>query len=133
MHGMDNYYVSKLLPLMANAQLQVVANPLINITLQGRHDTHPKRRGMTHMPELLAHSVNVAFGQDCAMDFWNSLGSGDMLEIVHMGLNVGQMTSQAAMRKCFEMATTNAAKVMQLEGYSRDVGCNDFGKSASST
>ncbi|MBA4342006.1 MAG: cytosine deaminase, partial [Methylibium sp.] len=36
MHSMDNYYVSKLIPLMAEAQLQVVANPLINITLQGR-------------------------------------------------------------------------------------------------
>ena len=33
MHSMDNYYVSKLLPLMHEAQLGVVANPLINITL----------------------------------------------------------------------------------------------------
>ena len=127
MHSMDNYYVSKLLPLMAEAQLHVVANPLINITLQGRHDTYPKRRGMTRVPELMAQGVNVAFGQDCAMDPWYSLGSGDMLEVAHMGLHVGQMTSQAAMRQCFEMVTTNAAKVMQLEGYGLDVGCNaDF-------
>ncbi len=127
MHSMDNYYVSKLLPLMAEAQLNVVANPLINITLQGRHDTYPKRRGMTRVPELLAHGVNVAFGQDCAMDPWYSLGSGDMLEVAHMGLHVGQMTSQAAMRQCFEMVTTNAAKVMRLEGYGLEVGCNaDF-------
>ena len=127
MHSMDNYYVSKLLALMAEAQLHVVANPLINITLQGRHDTYPKRRGMTRVPELLAHGCNVAFGQDCAMDPWYSLGSGDMLEVAHMGLHVGQMTSQAAMRQCFDMVTTNAAKVMHLEGYGLDVGCNaDF-------
>ncbi|MFX5918442.1 amidohydrolase family protein, partial [Acinetobacter baumannii] len=54
MHSMDNYYVSKLIPLMAEADLGVVANPLINITLQGRHDTYPKRRGMTRVPELMA-------------------------------------------------------------------------------
>ena len=127
MHSMDNYYVSKLLALMAEAQLHVVANPLINITLQGRHDTYPRRRGMTRVPELLAHGVNVAFGQDCAMDPWYSLGSGDMLEVAHMGLHVGQMTSQAAMRQCFDMVTTNAAKVMHLEGYGLDVGCHaDF-------
>ena len=127
MHSMDNYYVSKLLSLMAEAELHVVANPLINITLQGRHDTYPKRRGMTRVPELMAQGVNVAFGQDCAMDPWYSLGSGDMLEVAHMGLHVGQMTSQAAMRHCFEMVTTNAAKVMRLEGYGLDVGCNaDF-------
>jgi cytosine/creatinine deaminase len=127
MHSMDNYYVSKLLPLMAEAQLHVVANPLINITLQGRHDTYPKRRGMTRVPELLAQGVNVAFGQDCAMDPWYSLGSGDMLEVAHMGLHVGQMTSQTAMRQCFDMVTTNAAKVMQLQNYGLEVGCNaDF-------
>ena len=50
MHSMDNYYVSKLIPLMAEARLNAVANPLINITLQGRHDTYPKRRGMTRVP-----------------------------------------------------------------------------------
>ncbi len=127
MHSMDNYYVSKLLPLMAEAQLHVVSNPLINITLQGRHDSYPKRRGMTRVPELLAHGVNVAFGQDCVMDPWYALGSGDMLEVASMGLHVAQMTSQAAMRQCFDAVTTNAARVMQLEGYGLETGCHaDF-------
>jgi cytosine deaminase len=127
MHSMDNYYVSKLMPLMAEAQLQVVANPLINITLQGRHDTYPKRRGMTRVPELLAAGINVAFGHDCVMDPWYSLGSGDMLEVAHMGLHVGQMTSQAAMRQCFDAVTVNPARILGLGGYGLEAGCNaDF-------
>ena len=127
MHSMDNYYVSKLLPLMAEAQMQVVANPLINITLQGRHDTYPKRRGMTRVPELLAHGINLAFGQDCVLDPWYSLGSGDMLEVANMGLHVAQMTSQAAMRQCFDAVTTNPARILGLESYGLAVGCNaDF-------
>ncbi len=127
MHSMDNYYVSKLLPLMAQAHLGVVANPLINITLQGRHDTYPKRRGMTRVPELLAHGITVAFGHDCVMDPWYSLGSGDMLEVAHMGLHVAQMTSQAAMRQCFEAVTTHPAQLMHLQGYGLQAGCNaDF-------
>ncbi len=124
MHSMDNYYVSKLLPLMAEAQLGVVANPLINITLQGRHDSYPKRRGMTRVPELLAHGITVAFGHDCVMDPWYSLGSGDMLEVAHMGLHVAQMTSQAAMRQCFDAVTTHPAKLMHLQGYGLQVGCH---------
>ncbi|MFO1298272.1 MAG: cytosine deaminase, partial [Rubrivivax sp.] len=92
MHSMDNYYVSKLLPLLAEARLNVVANPLINITLQGRHDTYPKRRGMTRVPEQLAAGLTVAFGHDCVMDPWYSLGSADMLEVASMGLHVAQMT-----------------------------------------
>ncbi len=124
MHSMDNYYVSKLLPLIAEAGVSVVANPLINITIQGRHDTYPKRRGMTRVPELLAAGVNVAFGHDCVMDPWYGLGSGDMLEVAHMGLHVAQMTSQAAIRQCFDAVTVNGARVMGLARYGLEAGCD---------
>lgn len=127
MHSMDNYYVSKLIPLMRDAGLHVVANPLINITIQGRHDTYPKRRGMTRVKELMAAGINVAMGHDCVMDPWYSLGSHDMLEVAHMGLHVGQMTGMAEMRRCFEAVTINAAKVMDLRGYGLAPGCHaDF-------
>ena len=127
MHSMDNYYVSKLLPLMAEAQVHAISNPLINITLQGRHDSYPKRRGMTRVPELLAHGITVAFGHDCVMDPWYSLGCADMLEVASMGLHVAQMTSQSAIRQCFDAVTTNPAKIMQLEGYGLEPGCHaDF-------
>jgi cytosine deaminase len=124
MHSMDNYYVSKLLPLIAQSGVSVVANPLINITLQGRHDTYPRRRGMTRVPELLAAGVDVAFGHDCVMDPWYGMGSGDMLEVAHMGLHVAQMTSQQGIRACFDAVTVNAAKVMHLEGYGLAPGCD---------
>ncbi|MBX3619841.1 MAG: amidohydrolase family protein [Rhizobacter sp.] len=122
MHSMDNYYVSKLLPLIAEARVHAVANPLINITLQGRHDSYPRRRGMTRVPELMAAGVNVAFGHDCVMDPWYSLGSADMLEVAHMGLHVAQMTSQDQMRRCFDAVTCNAARVLGLDGYGLQPG-----------
>lgn len=127
MHSMDNYYVSKLIPLMAEAQLGVVANPLINITLQGRHDSYPKRRGMTRVPELMATGLTVAFGHDCVMDPWYGGGSADMLEAAHMGLHVAQMTGQQAMRQCFDAVTVNPARLLGLEGYGIAPGCHaDF-------
>ncbi|WP_237152781.1 amidohydrolase family protein [Oryzibacter oryziterrae] len=122
MHSMDNYYVSKLIPLMAEAGVHAVANPLINITLQGRHDTYPKRRGMTRVPELLAGGVNVAFGQDCMMDPWYSMGSADMLEVAHMAVHVGQMTSLSAMRTAFDCVTVNSARAIGIEDYGLEVG-----------
>jgi cytosine/creatinine deaminase len=124
MHSMDNYYVSKLLPLMAESGVAAIANPLINITLQGRHDTYPKRRGMTRVPELLAAGVPVAFGHDCVMDPWYAFGSGDMLEVAHMGVHVAQMTSQDAIRQCFEAVTSTPAKILGLEGYGLAPGCH---------
>lgn len=124
MHSMDNYYVSKLIPLMAEARMNVVANPLINITIQGRHDTYPKRRGMTRVPELMQAGINVAFGHDCVMDPWYSLGTGDMLEVAHMGLHVGQMTGRTQMKACFDAVTVNPAKTLRLQGYGIAPGCN---------
>jgi len=123
MHSMDNYYVSKLLPLMREAGVAAIANPLINITLQGRHDSYPKRRGMTRVPELLAAGVPVAFGHDCVMDPWYGLGSGDMLEVAHMGLHVAQMTGQAGMKQCFAAVTDTPAAILGLEGYGVEPGC----------
>jgi len=117
MHSMDNYYVSKLMPLMLEADIQVVANPLINITLQGRHDSYPKRRGMTRVKELLQAGINVSFGHDCVMDPWYSLGSHDMLEVAHMGLHVGQMTGTDEMAAMFDAVTTNGARTLGLKDY----------------
>jgi cytosine deaminase len=124
MHSMDNYYVSKLVPLMAEARLGVVANPLINISIQGRHDSYPKRRGMTRVPELMAAGLTVAFGHDCVMDPWYSLGTGDMLEVAQMGVHVAQMTGLDAMGACFDAVTCNAARLLGLDGYGIEPGCN---------
>ena len=124
MHSMDNYYVSKLLPLIREAGVAAIANPLINITLQGRHDSYPKRRGMTRVPEMLAAGIPVAFGHDCVMDPWYSLGSGDMLEVAHMGLHVAQMTGQQAMHDCFLAVTETPAAILGLDGYGIAPGCH---------
>jgi cytosine deaminase len=123
MHSMDNYYVSKLLPLIAESGVAAIANPLINITLQGRHDTYPKRRGMTRAPELIAAGVTVAFGHDCVMDPWYSFGSADMLDVAHMAIHVGQMTSLDGIANAFAGVTTNAAKILHLDGYGLEPGC----------
>ena len=123
LHSMDNYCASKLLPLIAESGLGVVANPLINITLQGRHDSYPKRRGMTRVPELLAAGVPVAFGHDCVMDPWYSLGQACMLDVASMGLHVAQMTGQTAMRQCYAAVTETPAKLLGLSGYGIAPGC----------
>ncbi|MCZ4094110.1 amidohydrolase family protein [Sinorhizobium psoraleae] len=123
MHSMDNYYVSKLIPLMAEAEINVIPNPLINIMLQGRHDTYPKRRGMTRVRELMAAGLNVSFGHDCVMDPWYSMGSGDMLEVAHMAIHVAQMAGIEDKHKIFDAITVNSAKTMGLEGYGLEVGC----------
>jgi len=123
MHSMDNYYVSKLIPLMVEAGVHAVPNPLINIMLQGRHDSYPKRRGQTRVRELRDAGITVGFGSDCVMDPWYSLGTADMLDVAHMALHVGQLSSRQDMRWCFDAVTVNSATIMGLEGYGLEKGC----------
>lgn len=122
MHSMDNYYVSKLLPLIAEAEVSAIPNPLINITIQGRHDTYPKRRGLTRVPEMLTHGIRVGWGQDCVLDPWYPLGTADMLDVAFMGLHVAQMTSPHDMRHCYDMVTNQNAAIMNLADYGLEVG-----------
>ncbi|MBZ7925781.1 amidohydrolase family protein [Ensifer adhaerens] len=122
MHSMDNYYVSKLLPLIAEADISVIPNPLINIMLQGRHDTYPKRRGLTRVPDMLKAGIRTGWGQDCVLDPWYSLGTADMLDVAFMGLHVAQMSSPADMRTCFDMVTKINAEIMGLDHLGLAVG-----------
>ncbi|MFV2051276.1 amidohydrolase family protein [Aliiroseovarius sp. YM-037] len=122
MHSMDNYYVSKLLPLMAEAGVAAIPNPLINIMLQGRHDTFPKRRGLTRVKEMQALGITVGWGQDCVRDPWYSLGTADMLDVAFMGLHVAQMSSPEEMKRCFDMVTEENARILNLDDYGLRVG-----------
>jgi cytosine/creatinine deaminase len=122
MHSMDSYYVSKLLSLMAEAEIHAVANPLINITLQGRHDTYPKRRGLTRVPEMLASGINVSLGHDCVMDPWYALGRADMLEVSSMAWHLAQMTRPEHSEVMLDLITVNGAKTLGLKDYGIEVG-----------
>jgi len=124
MHSMDNYYVSKLLPLMRDSGIAAIANPLINITIQGRHDTYPKRRGLTRIKELIEHNVPLALGHDCVMDPWYAMGSHDMLDVAHMAVHTAPMTSMKQIRRMFDAVTTDAAKILNLDNYGLHVGAN---------
>ena len=124
MHSLDNYYFTKLISLLVEADLNIIANPLINITIQGRQDNYPKRRGLTRIPEQLNAGLKVAFGHDCVMDPWYPLGSHDMLEVAHMALHCCHMTGIDEMISCFNAVTANAASILHLDNYGINNGSN---------
>ncbi|MCS6812671.1 MAG: cytosine deaminase [Cyanobacteria bacterium] len=110
----NNAYAFKLMGFLQRTQLHFIANPLINITLQGRTDTYPKRRGVTRVKELWQHGLNVSLGHDCIQDPWYSLGTGNMLDVAVMALHVCHMTGMAEIEACYNMITWNGAKTLHL-------------------
>ena len=123
MHSYNNAYVQKLFRLLRMSDINFVANPLVNIHLQGRVDTYPKRRGFTRVKELLANGNNVSFGHDDIFDPWYPLGDGNMLEVVHMGLHIGQMMGYPEIMDSYKFITHNAAKTLHIsDRYGIEVG-----------
>lgn len=119
----NNAYATKLMGFLQRARLNFIANPLINITLQGRGDSYPKRRGLTRVKELWQAGLNVSLGHDCVQDPWYSLGTGNMLDVASMAVHVCQMTGLDEINACYGMVTDNGATTLHLENiYGIDVG-----------
>ncbi len=119
----NNAYAYKLLGMLGRSRLNFVSNPLINITLQGRTDTYPKRRGITRVKELWQAGLNVSLGHDCIQDPWYIFGTGNMLDVANMAIHVCLMTGLAEIDACYDMITRHGAKTLQVETqYGIEVG-----------
>ncbi|WP_276797311.1 amidohydrolase family protein [Cloacibacillus porcorum] len=69
---------------------------------------------MTRVKELLANGNNVSFGHDDIFDPWYPLGSGNMRDVIHMGLHVCQMMGYQEIMDSYRLCTHNAAKTLHL-------------------
>ena len=123
MHSYNNAYVVRLMRLLKMSRINFVSNPLVNTHLQGRMDTYPKRRGVTRVKELTAEGINVSFGHDDIFDPWYPMGTGNLRDVVLMGLHVCQMMGYQEIMDSYKFITTNAAKTLYLgEKYGIEVG-----------
>jgi cytosine deaminase len=114
MHSYNNAYTYKLFRLLKLSNINFVANPLVNIHLQGRFDNYPKRRGITRVKELLDAELNVCFGHDDIFDPWYPLGTGNMLQVLHMGIHACQLMGYEQIVNSIDLITTNSAKTMHI-------------------
>ncbi|MGY5955092.1 Cytosine deaminase [Kosakonia sp. BK9b] len=117
MHSYNGAYTSRLFRLLKLSGINFVANPLVNIHLQGRFDDYPKRRGITRVKELLAAGINVCFGHDDVFDPWYPLGTGNMLQVLHMGLHVCQLMGYQQIEHGLHLITHNSARTFGLTDY----------------
>ena len=122
MHSYNGAYASRLFRLLKLADLNFVANPLVNIHLQGRFDDYPKRRGITRVKELLAAGLNVCFGHDDVFDPWYPLGTANLLQVLHMGLHVCQMMGYEEIDESLRLISSNSARTLQLADYGIELG-----------
>ncbi|ERI04963.1 cytosine deaminase [Aneurinibacillus aneurinilyticus ATCC 12856] len=115
MGSYNDAYTYKLFRLLKLSSINFVSNPLVNIHLQGRFDTYPKRRGLTRVKELQEAGLNVCFGHDDIFDPWYPLGTGNMLQVLHMGIHASQLMGYEQIINSIDLITSNSAKTLQIE------------------
>ena len=115
MGSYNDAYTYKLFRLLNISNINFVANPLVNIHLQGRFDTYPKRRGLTRVKELTEAGLNVCFGHDDIFDPWYPLGTGNMMQVLHMGIHASQLLGYDQIINSMDFITTNSAKTLHME------------------
>ncbi|NLA81373.1 MAG: amidohydrolase family protein [Clostridiaceae bacterium] len=118
----DDHYAAYVIEKVARAGIHMITNPVTNLMLQGRLDKQPIRRGITRVKELLEAGINVSFGQDCVNDTFYPLGCADMLQVANITVHAAQMSLPPELEKVFDMITTDANKIMNLEGYGLEEG-----------
>ncbi|WP_394149311.1 cytosine deaminase [Vibrio maritimus] len=123
MGSYNGAYASRLFRLLKMSGISFVANPLVNIHLQGRFDDYPKRRGVTRVKEMLAANINVCFGHDDVFDPWYPLGTANMLQVLHMGLHVCQVMGYDQINQSLDMISHNSARALNIqETYGLEIG-----------
>jgi len=123
MGSYDNAYCSKLFRLLKLSGINFVSCPTESIHLQGRFDSHPKRRGLTRVAELDRAGLNVCFGQDSIVDPWYPLGNGNILRVLEAGLHICHMLGYQDLQRCLDLVTDNGARALGLgERYGLEVG-----------
>ncbi|WP_241865622.1 cytosine deaminase [Serratia marcescens] len=122
MHSYNGAYASRLFRLLKMSGINFVANPLVNIHLQGRFDSYPKRRGVTRVKEMLEAQINVCFGHDDVFDPWYPLGTANMLQVLHMGLHVCQLMGYGQIDDGLKLITSHSARTLNLSDYGLAAG-----------
>jgi len=116
-------HAAKVIGLIAEAGIHVVTNPGVNLHLQGRFDTYPKRRGLTRVRELMAAGVNVSAGQDCIKDPFYPFGTGQMLEVAHLLVHADHLSLPHQVEAAMDCITVNPSRSMQRTDYGTEPGC----------
>ncbi|MFM5079133.1 cytosine deaminase [Aeromonas caviae] len=123
MHSYNGAYASRLFRLLKMADINFVANPLVNIHLQGRFDSYPKRRGITRVKEMLEAHINVCFGHDDVFDPWYPMGTANMLQVLHMGLHVCQIMGYEQINDSLKLISCHSARTLNVQDrYGIEVG-----------
>ena len=122
MSAWDDAMAERIIAKVAEAKINVITMAPINLMLEGRADSHPKRRGIARVKELMEAGVNVSCGQDDLQNMFYSYGNMDPLEVALITAHAAHLSSPAEIEATFDMPRYHAAQNFRLQNYGIFVG-----------
>ena len=82
----------------------------------------PSRRGVLDAHRLIPHGVTCTLSSNNILNPFTPFGDGSLIRMANMYANIAQASKPAEIRHCFEMASTQSAKLLRQDDFGIAVG-----------
>jgi cytosine deaminase len=126
--------LAKMARQLADNGVAVTVLPATDLFLMGRAHDHNVPRGVTPAHKLVEHGVTCSLATNNVLNPFTPFGDCSLVRIANLYANIAQTGSSHQLAACFELVTTQPAKLMNLKDYGIAVGnpadlimldCND--------
>lgn len=111
-----------IIELMAKAKINVMALPMTDLHLGGRHDDYNVRRAVTPVRKLRDGGVNVVLATNNIRNPFTPYGNGDLLQVAMLAIPVAHLGGADDLPTVLPMVTTGPAKALKFEDYGIEEG-----------
>jgi cytosine/creatinine deaminase len=107
---------------LSNAGVAVTVLPATDLFLMGRACDHNAPRGVTHAHKLADHGVTCSLATNNVLNPFTPFGDCSLVRMANLYANIAQMGSAQELTACFDLVTTQPAKLMNLPDYGVAIG-----------
>ena len=107
---------------LARAGAAVTVLPSTDLFLQGRSHGHAVPRGVLPLERLRAAGVTCSVATNNVLNPFTPYGDANLLRMANLYANVCQVSRPGDLAACLGMVTTDAARLMRVDGYGIRVG-----------
>jgi cytosine deaminase len=107
---------------LADAGVAVTVLPATDLFLMGRDQTYDVRRGIVDVNAYDRLGVTCSIANNNILNPFTPFGDCSLIRMANLQANTLQVSSDDDLRACFEMVSTDAARILKLGDYGLSVG-----------
>lgn len=107
---------------LAGAGIAITVLPATDLFLMGRDSDHNTPRGVTRTDRFLANGVTCSLATNNVLNPFTPFGDAALVRMANLYANIAQLGRPEDLRRCLDMITTSAARLMNLAHYGVAVG-----------